>query len=347
MQKTKPTIFYSVLLLAVNLVLYACLPQPLPPGFSPGDLKPPAVISWAPGSPLEVQVFFDEPVADILPDFANNPGLGILSVNLGDTDNSIVVTLDAEQLPGEAYSISGSIADAAGNMSSFILPYWGYNPEPPKLLINELLTEGSAARPDALEFFAMESGNCAGLAFFVGVPGNYQLRYIFPPLKVEAGDYIILHLKPQGLPVELDETIDKTLSGGADSSAAAWDLWYRQGDGALPGKNAVLSLCLSPVGNYMDAVAYSERTVDSDSKYGGFGTTALLNRIMALAASGAWTFSDPPRPEDCARSTGTTSTRTICRNSESFDSNSGSDWHVVPTRGISLGGPNTDDVHEP
>ena len=40
----------------------------------------------------------------------------------------------------------------------------------------------------------------------------------------------------------------------------AWDLWYRGGDGALPGKNGAVALCSSPRGAMLDAVAYSERS---------------------------------------------------------------------------------------
>jgi hypothetical protein len=97
----------------------------------------------------------------------------------------------------------------------------------------------------------------------------------------------------------------------------------------------------------IDAVLYSIRTADSDTKYGGFGSAALRDRVAAIVDSGAWFASEPPRPEDCARSEGTTSTRTICRSSSAGDSDSGGDWHVVPTKGSTLGTHNTDEVNVP
>ncbi|OHD27290.1 MAG: hypothetical protein A2Y38_23955, partial [Spirochaetes bacterium GWB1_59_5] len=234
-----------------------------------------------------------------------------------------------------------------GNLSSFVLPYWGFNPDPPRLVINELITEGTSTHPDALELFVVEGGDCAGLAFFVGSPDDFEIRYLFPALSVETGDYIILHLKPQGLDAEIDEVDDKSVSGGIDANAAAWDLWYQGGDGALSGKNGALSLCASPRGAILDAVLYSERTAESDTSYGGFGTAVLRDRVAALVAAGVWMASDPPRPEDCARSTGTTSTRSICRVSASVDTGAGSDWHIVPTKGASLGAVNIDEVYMP
>jgi len=325
----------------------ACVPAPLVDVFEAGDMRPPAVASWGPTGAGEVFIAFDEKIAKAMPGFAVSPGPAVDSVSIGEDGKSVVVRLSEVGEPGSAYAVSGTVSDAAGNLSSFVLPYWGFNPNPPVMLINELLTEGSTTHPDAVEFFVSAGGECAGLAFFVGVPADHDLRFVFPPMTVETGEFIILHLKPQGLPLEIDETVDMTASGGLDASAVAWDLWYRGGDGALSGANGALSLCASPNGTMIDAVPYSERTVDSDTKYGGFGTAALRDRVAAIVLAGGWDASEPPRPEDCARSTGTTSTRTICRSSSGGDSDTGIDWHVVPTKGSTLGLPNSDEVYVP
>ncbi len=337
----------SMLGLAALLVAISCVPEPVVEVFVATDLRPPAVLAWGPLGGSELVVSFDEEVRADAACFASSPGPGVTGVRLGDDGRSVVVSLAGAQGPGEAYAVSGLVADAAGNMSSFVLPYWGFNPEPPKMLINEIISEGSATHPDAVELYVAEGGNCAGMALFLGLPADFTLRYVFPSIKVAAGDYMVLHLKPQGLEVELDECLDKAASGGIDACASAWDLWYRGGDGALPGKNGALTLCDSPRGKIVDALLYSERTGESDSKYGGFGSAALRDRVGAIVAAGAWVASDPPRPEDCARSAGVTSTRTLCRSSSSFDSDSRTDWHVTPTKGATLGAVNTDAVHAP
>ncbi|HPE88412.1 MAG TPA: Ig-like domain-containing protein [Spirochaetia bacterium] len=327
--------------------LASCVPEPSPEWFSADDLRPPAVASWGPTGPSELVIGFDEEIASAEPGFASYPGPAVASAVPGDDGRSVRVTLDGVLAPGAAYSVSGVVADAAGNLSGFALPYWGYNPDPPVMLINELITEGSATHPDAVEFYVAEAGDCAGLAFFVGSPSDYACRYVFPPLAADAGDYVTLHLKPQGDDGEVDESAAKDESAGLDASAGAWDLWYRGGDGALPGKNGAVALCSSPRGAILDAVAYSERYADSDTAYGGFGTAALRDRVAEIAAAGAWAASDPPRPEDCARSTGTTSTRSLCRSSASDDTDSGADWHVVPTRGSTIGAANSDEAYVP
>ncbi len=337
----------ALVVAVAGTVAVSCVPEPVAAVFAAADLRPPAVASWGPAGGAEVVIVFDEEVEAAGAGFASTPGPGIAATRVGEDGRSVIVMLDGPLLPGAAYAVSGVVSDAAGNLSSFVLPYWGFNPDPPRLVINELITEGTSTHPDALELFVIEGGNCAGLAFFVGSPEDFDVRYLFPALLAEAGDYIILHLKPQELEAEIDEGDDKVASGGIDSNPGAWDLWYRGGDGALSGKNSALSLCASPRGAVLDAVLYSERTVESDTNYGGFGTAVLRDRVAALVAAGAWSGSDPPRPEDCARSAGTTSTRSICRSSGSADTDAGSDWHIVPTKGATLGAANSDEVNVP
>jgi len=325
----------------------SCVPVPGASPFEAGDMRPPAVASWGPSGDAELVIAFDEDIAEAVAGFSSSPGPAVVSASVGADGRSVVVALGGSQEPGTAYAVSGMVADAAGNLSSFVLPYWGHNPRPPRLVMNELLTEGSATHPDAVEFYVAAGGECAGLAFYCGSPYDFDFRYVFPPLAVAAGDLIVLHIKPQGLATELDESLDRAASGGIDATDGAWDLWYRAGDGALSGKNGALSLCASPNGALIDAAPYSARTVESDTAYGGFGTAALRDRVGTIVAAGAWIASDPPRPEDCARSVGTTSTRTLCRSSSSADTDSGDDWHVVPTKGSTLGTVNSDAVYAP
>jgi len=337
----------AALCVAACTLEMSCVPEPVAAVFAAGDMRPPAVAGWGPAGGAEVVISFDEEIMAAVPGFASTPGPGIVSARVGEDCRSVVVTLDGEQTPGAAYAVSGMVSDAAGNLSSFVLPYWGFNPDPPELVINELVTEGSSTHPDLVEFFVVEGGECAGLAFFVGTPEDFDIRYLFPPLSVQAGDLLVLHLKPQSIEGEIDEVDDKAASGGIDAVPGAWDLWYRGGDGALSGKNGVVSLCATPRGGFMDAVPYSERTVDSDSGYGGFGTAALRDRVASVVSAGAWSASDPPRPEDCARSTGTTSTRSVCRSPASADTDARADWHVAPTKGATPGAVNGEEVYVP
>lgn len=327
-------------------LLSACLPQVVSEALSPRDLRPPSVQRWDAEGPGEFVVDFDE-VVEVSPgDFASDPDLGALGVASEGT--RVRISAAGTLAAGTSLSLEGTVRDPSGNSTSFVLPFWGHNPDLPRALLNEVLTQGSSTHPDLVELAVMESGNLAGLTFRVGCAAAQVLLYVFPPCEVSAGEFVVLHLKPQGIPEERDETGDPTASGGLDAYPYARDFWYRGGDGALPGENGCMTLYRSPTGPIRDALIYSARTSASDTKYGGFGTQALWDQVRGVVSEGGWKIAGAEiRPEDAARSEGTTSTRTLCRSSDSRDTDSASDWHVVPTKGSSVGKPNSDAVYVP
>lgn len=334
--------------LLAMLVSWCCVPDLISPPFEPGDLRPPAVLDWGANGAQTARIVFDEAVQAELSDFSCSEELGIVALEAGADGRELFVLLDRDCAPGQAFSVSGLACDMQGNATSFILPFWGHNPRPARLLINELGSVASASHPDAVEFFAQGAGSLAGLAFYVGLPGDYDHRYIFPACEVAVGDYIVLHMRPQGIDEERDEVLDRAVSGGLDATAGAWDFWYRAGGGALPDKNGALSLYASPGGSVMDALLYSDRSADSDERYGGFGTAAFQARATALIEAGAWLkAAEAASPADCASSLGITSTRTLNRSSDSKDGDSRADWHIAPTSGISLGRANGDEAYTP
>ncbi|HPE37191.1 MAG TPA: hypothetical protein PK625_08570 [Spirochaetales bacterium] len=323
-----------------------CVPE-LGAGFvEAGDLCPPAVVEWGCLSGTELELVFSESAVAKTGDFSAGADAVITAVGMD--DRRVSVSLDRAPPPGARFSLSGRVCDVAGNVTGFVLPFWGHNPNPATLVVNELVTQGSSTHPDAVEFRVVAGGDPAGLCFCVGTRADWDLRYVFPSLELAAGDYVVLHLRPQGLAEEVDELADRTASGGLDSSDSGWDLWYREGGGGLPGANGALCLYGSPIGGLMDCVLYSERSSDSDTAYDGFGTAALRDRVAAAVADGGWDIAgDRPRPEDCARSEGTTATRTICRWPSGLDEDCAEDWHIVPTSGISLGRENSPDSYVP
>ena len=241
-------------ILCAALILSSCIPDPVIAVFEPGDLRPPAVVSWGATGPDQLIIVFDEVVSADSAAFAvsrrlteaealaANPLDGVAT--LSDSGQpavvwvspekgspaaeAVVIALDGGQEPGLGYVLTGLVSDGVGNLSSFVLPYWGYNDDPASLVINELLTEGTATHPDAIEFFVGKGGNLAGLTVFIGSPALHELRYVFPACKVLAGEYIILHLKPQGLPEEKDELDRVDESGGLDASTLARDFWVSE-----------------------------------------------------------------------------------------------------------------------
>ena len=73
-------------------------------------------------------------------------------------------------------------------------------------MINEFTPRGSGNDPDLVELKVLSAGNMGGVVLYLGTPGSYDARFVFPPFEVEAGSFILVHLKPTGGAEEVDET---------------------------------------------------------------------------------------------------------------------------------------------
>ncbi|MDC7241120.1 MAG: hypothetical protein PQJ50_12260, partial [Spirochaetales bacterium] len=266
-----------------------------------------------------------------------------LSVQMG---NILSLKPEEDLIPGRQYSAALTVEDARGNSCRFVLPFWGWNPDLPPVLINELNPDGTETNPDCIELIALKGGNLAGLCLYYGTSGQYEYRYILPALQVEAGDYVIIHCRREYVEGEISEYRDRTLSTGKLSSDVAWDLWLPE-DRGLSGANGILTIYNSPGGEIMDGIVYSDRTSDPEDDYLGW-TSRTFDAAADLYDEGGWRFSSRQiPPEEAVYSGYTTATRSLCRSSDSRDSNSSADWHTVPTSSKSFGLANTDEVFIP
>lgn len=334
-------------LLAVGLTAISCAPLPPIPFVTDADLAAPLVTDLRLASPLELEVAFDEPVS-VVSGPHGSESVGEVSVR-SDGEPAPAVTFRFEEAPSpeREHHVEAQVADEAGNHLRFVARFYGQNPLLPAMVINELTTQGSGNHPDLVEIRVLTDGNLAGACVYEGVPGNWEQRLVFPSLDVVAGDYVVVHFRPEGIPEEVNETAVRDASGGLDASPEAWDFWVEGGTG-LSGNNGAISLCENPLGGYIDAVLYSNRTSDSDERYRGFGSTKVMNRADALAAAGEWTYSgEAVAPEDAVDPDPSTGTRSMARGSDGEDTNSRLDWHITPTRGLTPGTVNTDEVYEP
>jgi hypothetical protein len=308
------------------------------------DLLPPQLQSVQALGPGEIAISFDEDAGLRAEKTRITPPLAVEDVT-GPSKN--VLLRGERQAPGRLYSLESEAQDAHGNTASFVAQFYGYNDRVPRILINEFTPRGSGNHPDLVELRAFSAGNIGGVVLFLGSPGSFDARLVFPAFEVAAGSFILVHLKPSGDPGELDETTDPSASGGADASDTAFDFWLKEGP-ALGGNNGVLALCDRPGGTCLDGVVYSNRTSQSDEQYGGFGSEQMRVRAEELAKSGAWKQAGPRvTPEDAVNPEGSTGTRSLCRSSGSIDSDRPEDWHIVPTRRATFGSVNSDEVYEP
>jgi hypothetical protein len=309
------------------------------------DLVPPVLKKACAAGPDRLVLEFDEEPVLKADSLEIEPSLAVTGHEVKGT--TIEIHTAPTQVIGEEYRLRATVEDASGNAAWLIARFYGYNPAPPRLVINEFITQGSATHPDLVELKVLDGGNMGGVTFYSGTPARWKQRFVFPAASVRRGDFILLHLKPQGLTAEIDETSSPAVSGGLDASAAAWDFWLKDGTG-LSGNNGAISLCERPDGPLLDAVLYSTRASDSDSTYRGFGSFELREQADELFEAGGWLAAgEKIAPEDAVNPEGSTATRSICRSSDSADTNGKGDFHVVPTRQSSFGRDNSDEIYVP
>ncbi len=326
------------------VVMISCGPVPDPRSGQQVDLRPPVIESVCSTGPAEITICFDEE-ASLIPEKTRiTPGLTVLETT--GPSKTIVVRVDRQQ-PGLEYALEGEASDASGNTAAFLASFYGFNPNVPRLVINELITQGTTDHPDMLEIKVLSNGDMGGVTLYQGTPGSFDDRLVFPSFPVRQGEFIVVHFKPSGDGTEINETSDTASSGGVDACATAYDFWVAGGRG-ISGNNGVLSVYQRPGGNLVDGVLYSNRNSTSDEKYLGFGSAAMLARAEEVVRDGGWRISGKRvSPEEAVNPDGSTSTRSLCRSSGSADTDSAADWHIVPTRKASWGRDNTDEVYVP
>ena len=333
-----------IVLLVSGITVFSCAPLP-PVAFLPGaDVEPPVITGLRLLSAVELEVSFNEPIR--LVSGPRHPESVALEEAVVEA-LVLLVRFAEPPTPEHEHYVEAQVSDVAGNNLRFVVRFYGLNTLLPAMLINEFITKHSANHGEFVEIRILSDGNLAGATLHEGIPGDWDQRFIFPSVDVVAGDYVVVHFRPQGIPEEVNETVDRAISGGRNASPDAWDFWVNGGTG-LSSNNGVLTLCENPLGGYIDAVLYSNRTSDSDDRYRGFGSTRLMERADAIVTAGAWVASSvTAAPEDAIDSGPSTATRSMSRASDGRDTNSRADWHITPTRGSTPGGSNTDEVHVP
>ena len=277
----------------------------------------------------EVEFTFSQPVTVKYLSF--EPVVTIASIENGST-----VKVRLENNPGPGVQITADLLaeDMEKNTINVLIPFRSRNNRMPSLVINELRTEHSNPRAEFIEFKALTAGNLGGMRVFIlgNTNASKETIYEFFPVEVKKDEYMVLHLRTVE-PSSRDEYGDNLAeSGGRDSSPAARDFWI-PGNTKLVHRSATTVYVLDQDDRVLTAVMISENTDPWWNKDYFAEAAAFLHK------QGAWKSADGGigGPADAVRSTGTTNTRTICRDETGENTNTAADWYITATSGATPG----------
>lgn len=335
---------------ALALFSAGCGGSPMAGRFLPlGDRTPPVLTAYRVEREGALVLEFDEATRIEKDSLILDPGGGH-SLDVTGSGTELQVALDPPPDPGREYKIRFDAFDERENGNWFLLSFYGANPRLPRAVINELSPKGSSTRPDMVEIYVMEPGNTAGLTLLLGMDEADENRWVLPAMEWEKGEYVILHCRPELIPEERDETDDNlSLSGGKRAVEGVRDLWAPR-DLGLPGTSGIVSLMSSPRdGVVLDRIIYTNRPDDRADEKRGW-TSALWEQVTALESLApeerGWRWEDSLMPSRAVWSDGSTSTRTLCRSSDSADTDRAEDWHTGITGSASFGYPNSDEEYQ-
>ena len=146
----------SIIMMVVGLFSSACAPfrQVL---FEGDDLVPPQLMAVEASSSNRVEVYFDEDIRDLAESVQLSGELTLSTV--ASRANVLMVTIEEELQIGALYQLAATVEDPHGNSLDFVVDFYGHNPQPAKLRINEFTPQGSGKHPDLVELYAYEAGN--------------------------------------------------------------------------------------------------------------------------------------------------------------------------------------------
>ena len=297
-------------------------------GFS---TQAPVFIDCRPVSPTELVFRFSHAVTVSSLNF--DPGYEAEVIKEG-TEVRVVFSRAPEE--GRRITADIIVEDSSRNTLNVIVPFRARNERMPRMVFNELRLDYSNPRIEFIEFYVLEGGNLGAMRLFIAHQSMEIPFFEFPPIEVETGDYIVLHLRTRD-DSSVDETGDNiALSGGDGARNDARDLW-------VPGNRKYLHTpnglwLMDQDDNILDALLLSQTPASDGNNRVFMAAAEFLGKSNAwLPASGEAEAGWVPTPSDAILSAGTTATRTLNRDESLPHAPRGSNWYVTVTSGHSPG----------
>jgi len=302
------------------------------------SVEAPVFLDCKPVSSTEIVFTFSQPVRVVSVNF--DPDLEVDSVEEG---REVKFTFAQDLEVGMKITADILVEDAGRNSLNVIVPFRTRNDRMPVIIFNELRTEYTRPRVEFVEFLVLEAGNLGAMKLFIAGHSLSKPLYEFSPVEVGAGEYIVLHLRTidEGC---VDETgPDLALSAGTDAQDTARDFWI-PGSAKLLHKTSALWL-MDQDDRIIDAVLLCENSTE-------WGKNNSKAAAEFLGQNGGWLPPDGenegidgeggwiPGPAAAVNTTGTTATRTICRDESIPAGPRKNNWYITATSSDTAGKPN-------
>ena len=198
------------------------------------------------------------------------------SWELEDEGKTVLINIIDGTEIGKCYEVYGIVKDQTGNSITFAVPFIGFNPRIPYILMTEIQTVSISSqnkaeknagtyRNEFIEFLAVTDGNLCGVELVSGYDGE-ERKYVFPDLEVTAGEVFVVHLRNRGEGCinETGDDLDSAFSGYTKPGIR--DLWSDDRATVLGNKNDVIILRNPASGDIIDGVMYVNNSTEEWSK---------------------------------------------------------------------------------
>lgn len=276
---------------------------------------------------------WDEPVNGTVEHFSISPDLAVDSIEVQGT--IVLARISDEPIPGDEYTIQGSVRDLSGNSTSFAIDFIGYNANPAQLRINEICLEGNKEKPDFVELLVIGDGNTGGMRVNAGAPGNSSYHWTMPALEVMTGDLITIWWK---------ELNSDALEGLREYPLCDPRLtWAANPEKGLTATRGLVVLEDRSRNTVIDCFAYA-LDVEPGDEYNGLGSRKNHEQLSEAVTNGWWEGELPIIPQMFFDPEKGTTTRSINRRGEALSSEEPTNpdhWFIGATGTRSPGQPNT------
>ena len=202
-----------------------------------------------------------------------SPSLAAASGEYGFIENTQEISEDGKEITfilenetkiGVKYEIFGTVEDKVGNSLTFCVPFIGFNPSVPKMIITEAQIKYAKAtvagnvlyRTEFIELMALEDGNLAGIEIISACDGE-KGKFILPAIDVKKGEIILVHPRTKETGCINEDGDDLNLATAPFSKDGVRDLWAENENSHYNDSTDVIYLLNAVNNSVIDGFVYA------------------------------------------------------------------------------------------